>query len=219
MPERPTPLPLLRGPADEVAPRILGWILTRTLADGSVLKGRIIEVEAYVGTADAACHAFNGRRTPRNESMYAPPGTLYVYFTYGMHFCMNVVCAAAGDPHAVLIRALEPLEGLDHMRAHRLAGRAAGTKQSLRAHELCRGPANLCKALAIDRALDRAKLLAPGPLRLQPGQLTPSEQRQVRRTPRIGIGATGPWVVRRLRWVIAGHPAASGPRVMKPLPR
>jgi DNA-3-methyladenine glycosylase len=217
----------LAHPAHVLAPRLLGARLVRTLDDGRVLAGRIVEVEAYAGVEDAACHAHRGRRTPRNESMYARAGTAYVYFTYGMHFCMNIVCAREGDPHAVLVRALEPVDGLEAMRAHRLApsrpGKArvgprdGGRQRVVRDADLCRGPANLCKALGIDRALDGIDLFdAAGPLRLVSGGLSRAERAAVVRTPRIGIDSAGAWVARPLRWLLAGHPAVSGPRVAAP---
>src|SRR5262245_46221232 len=104
------------GSAISLARRLLGAVLVRVLDDGEVLAGRIVETEAYLGVRDAASHAYKGRRTERNEAMYARPGTAYVYFTYGMHYCMNVVCGKEDVPAAVLLRALEPLAGLERMR-------------------------------------------------------------------------------------------------------
>ncbi|MFT3686503.1 MAG: DNA-3-methyladenine glycosylase [Phycisphaerales bacterium] len=101
--------------ADAVARDLLGCLLVR-IYKGERLAGRIVETEAYLGVIDQASHASNNRRTLRNEAMYGPPGLSYVYFTYGMHFCMNVSCKAKDDPAAVLIRALEPVDGLDTMR-------------------------------------------------------------------------------------------------------
>ena len=214
MPELVSPRLLVR-PADLVAPRLLGCILERTLPDGTVLAGRIVEVEAYLGAPDAASHAHKRRRTPRNDAMYGPPGTAYVYFTYGMHFCMNVVCCPAGEPQAVLLRALEPLEGLAAMHRHRQTppGRAARPRlRPLADHDLCRGPASLCQALAIDRAFNNAFLLSDGPLRLLQGRLSRAETAAVRITPRIGIASAGAWVASPLRWVVSTSRAASGPR-------
>ena len=96
---------------EKLARRLLGQRLVRTLGDGTRLAGIIVETEAYLGVRDRAAHSFGGRRTPRNESMFARPGTAYVYFTYGMHHCVNVVCGRRDEPVAVLIRALEPVEG------------------------------------------------------------------------------------------------------------
>ncbi|MBN1975937.1 MAG: DNA-3-methyladenine glycosylase [Anaerolineae bacterium] len=133
-----------------VARELLGRRLVRLL-DGERLSGRIVEVEAYVGEEDQACHARSGR-TERNASMYGPPGCAYVYFVYGMHYCLNVVTEREGLPAAVLVRALEPLEGVEAMQARR-GGRADV--------ELASGPARLCQALAIDRQFDGADLCVP----------------------------------------------------------
>ena len=114
-------------------------------------RGRIVEVEAYAGAADPASHAFRGRTT-RNATMFGPPGHLYVYFTYGMHFCANVVCGADGEASAVLMRGLTPLAGLEEMRAAR--GPAARADR-----DLCSGPGKLCQAFAIDRTFDGADLV------------------------------------------------------------
>lgn len=133
-----------------VARELLGQRLVRLL-DGERLSGRIIEVEAYVGEEDQACHARCGR-TERNASMYGPPGCAYVYFIYGVHYCLNVVTGQQGFPAAVLVRALEPLAGIEAMRARR-DGRADV--------ELTSGPARLCQALAIDRQFDGADLCVP----------------------------------------------------------
>lgn len=133
-----------------VARELLGQRLVRLL-DGERLSGCIVEVEAYVGEEDQACHARSGR-TERNASMYGPPGCAYVYFVYGMHYCLNVVTEREGFPAAVLVRALEPLTGVEIMRAHR------GGRGDV---ELTSGPARLCQALAIDRRFDGADLCAP----------------------------------------------------------
>lgn len=109
-----------------MAKLLIGQRLVRILDDGTRLAGTIVETEAYLGVKDAAAHSFGGRRTPRNEAMYRAPGTLYVYFTYGMHHCMNVVCGAEDEPVAVLLRAMEPTEGLERMRELRLKSRRGG---------------------------------------------------------------------------------------------
>jgi len=136
-----------------VARELLGQRLVRLL-NGQRLAGRIVEVEAYVGEGDGACHASRGR-TKRNAPMFGPPGHAYVYFIYGMHHCFNVVTERAGYPAAVLIRALEPLEGIELMRELR------GSRPDL---PLTSGPARLCQALGIDRRLDGADLCAPDAL-------------------------------------------------------
>ena len=128
----------------EVAPDLLNKVLVH-----GARAGRIVEVEAYCGALDPASHAYRGP-TARNATMFGPPGGLYVYFTYGMHWCANVVCAEEGVAGAVLLRALAPLRGLDEMRAARVVAR--------RERDLCSGPAKLCQALGIDRAHDGADL-------------------------------------------------------------
>jgi DNA-3-methyladenine glycosylase len=132
-----------------VARDLLGRRLVRIL-DGECLSGRIVEVEAYVGEEDQACHARSGR-TERNASMYGPPGCAYVYFIYGMHYCLNVVTEREGFPAAVLVRALEPLEGIETVRTRR------GGRIDV---DLTSGPARLCQALGIDRRFDGADLCA-----------------------------------------------------------
>jgi DNA-3-methyladenine glycosylase len=148
---------VLTQPADAAARGILGWLLCRRLDDGVVLKGRIVETEGYAGVHDAACHSFEGRRTARNEPMYAKPGTAYVYFTYGMHWCMNVACTAEGDPQAVLLRAIEPVEGAERMDALRLVNPKAA--RGLSQAKLGAGPARLCAAMGIDRSWNGVDLL------------------------------------------------------------
>ena len=139
------PRDFYRRPSLEVAPDLLNKLLV--VGDR---VGRIVEVEAYCGADDPASHAFRGR-TVRNATMFGPPGHLYVYFTYGMHFCANVVCGDEGEAAAVLLRGLTPIGGLDDMRAARPTAR--------RDRDLCAGPARLCLALGIDRALDGADLV------------------------------------------------------------
>ena len=130
----------------DLAPLLLNKVLVR-----GGRSGRIVEVEAYAGSADPASHAFRGR-TARNATMFGPPGHLYVYFTYGMHFCANVVCGPDGEASAVLLRGLTPLTGLDEMRVARgPAARADG--------DLCNGPGKLCQALGLDRDHDGADLV------------------------------------------------------------
>jgi len=136
-----------------VARELLGQRLVRVV-DGQRLAGRIVEVEAYIGEEDQACHASCGP-TRRNAPMYGPPGHAYVYLIYGMHHCLNVVTEREGNPAAILIRALEPLEGVDRMRALR------GGRPDL---PLTSGPARLCQALDIDRRFDGADLCAPDAL-------------------------------------------------------
>jgi DNA-3-methyladenine glycosylase len=185
-----------------VARALLGQVLVHDGPDGRA-AGRIVEVEAYRGPRDRAAHSRGGRRTPRNEAMYGLAGHAYVYFIYGMHHCVNVVTQPPEVPEAVLIRALEPLAGVDLMRTRR--GLAAGP-----AWRLCRGPGALCRALGIDRTHDRVDLTT-GPLRILRGPAVPP--RLVARTPRIGVGYAGPDALRAWRFAVRGSLAVSGRRL------
>lgn len=138
-------------PAPEVAPELLGCVLSHEDADGLVAV-RLTEVEAYAGAVDPASHAYRGQ-TARNTVMFGPPGHAYVYFTYGMHFCVNLVCLPAGTAAAVLLRAGEVVDGEELARRRR-----SGAPP----RDLARGPARLCQALAIDRTLDGADVCDPG---------------------------------------------------------
>lgn len=193
--------------ADELAPKLLGLRLVRTQADGTRLAGEIVEVEAYLGVKDRACHTFGGRRTARNEAMYGPAGTAYVYLTYGMHHCVNVVCGVGADGRgggvgeAVLIRALGPVEGMDVMRQHRSAARRKG-RTALADRDLCSGPGKLCQALCIDRALNGVDLLGSASLALENSPAI--FPRRIVRASRVGVESAGEWAERRLRWFFDG---------------
>jgi len=167
------------------------------LGDGTRLGGIIVETEAYLGIKDRAAHSFGGRRTPRNEAMYAQAGTAYVYFTYGMHFCMNVVCGKIGEPVAVLLRALEPVEGIEEMRANR-SRRPRLSK--LKDRNLCSGPGRLCEALAIGRELNGIDLVTSGTLFIEAG--TTYGPKDLVRTTRVGIANALEWTHRPLRWYL-----------------
>ena len=186
---------------------IAPWLLNKVLARGE-RAGRIVEVEAYHGADDAASHAYRGL-TPRTAIMFGPPGYLYVYFTYGMHWCANVVCGPEGEAAAVLIRALEPIAGVDEMREARRAARLE--------RDLCNGPAKLCQALGITGADTGADLLATrrraAPASRAPGLVrllddgTPPPRRPGRGT-RIGIKVA---TEKRWRFWVPGNPSVSRP--------
>ena len=190
-----------------VARRLLGQRLVRVLPDGARLAGIIVEVEAYLGPEDRGAHTFGGRRTPRNESMYLPGGHAYVYFTYGMHHCLNVVCGKRDHGTAVLIRALEPVEGLARMRRRRRGAKCAA--------DLCSGPGKLTQALAIDRRLDGEDLLTSRRLFIERLRRRVMPASSIVTTSRIGLNShprlAGAWAHEPLRFVIAGHSCASGP--------
>jgi len=192
----------LRRGAPALARGLLGQRLVRVV-EGVRLAGVIVETEAYCGARDRAAHSFGPRRTARTEPMYGDGGTAYVYFTYGMHHCMNVVAGVRDDPQAVLLRALEPTEGLEVMRARRPRAR--------READLCSGPARLCEALGIDRALSGVDLLSHAGLWIERVRRAPIRGERVEVTPRVGVAYAGEWAARPLRFVIRGHPHASRP--------
>jgi DNA-3-methyladenine glycosylase len=171
----------LTGPVEQVAPTLLG----ARLVHGDVVV-RLTEVEAYGGEADPGSHAYRGR-TPRTEIMFGRAGVAYVYFSYGMHWCMNVVTGTEGSASAVLLRAGEVVAGLDLARSRR-----PGSAE----RDLARGPARLCRALDVDGSCGGADLLSPSsPLRLLPAVVPPDAMR-VRRGPRVGVAGAGahtPW--------------------------
>jgi DNA-3-methyladenine glycosylase len=170
----------LEGPSELVAPRLLGCELERTIG-GQVLRGRIVETEAYDQT-DAASHSYKGR-TPRTDIMFGPAGFLYVYFTYGMHYCCNVVTGPEGKGSAVLIRALEPLAGEELMTENR---------RGIAGKDLTNGPAKLCQALGIDKTLNGHDLRQPHLKLVIKPPLDPSE---IVQSTRIGISQAKdvPW--------------------------
>ncbi len=205
------------GDSRSLAQRLLGHLLVRVLDNGTTLAGRIVETEAYRGVIDAASHAYRGRRTARNEHMYSRPGTAYVYFTYGMHYCMNVVCGEIDVPHAVLIRALEPMMGLDAMRTLRGVhpGKAARVARTVPDRELCSGPARLCQAMSIGREQNGLDLVSGRTLFIaEPHanlELPPLKPRHIARTARIGIDYAGAWAGKPLRFVVAASHHLSKP--------
>lgn len=172
-------LKFLNGKAFQVAPKLLGCVIQRHI-DGKTLKARIVETEAYDQT-DAASHSYKGETT-RTQVMFGPAGHLYVYFTYGMHYCCNVVVGNEGEGSAVLIRAVEPLEGIDEMIKKRRG-------QSIK--NLTNGPAKLCQALGINMTLN-GHYLQDEPLVLLPGE---NMGDKIIQTSRIGISRAKdvPW--------------------------
>lgn len=204
---------------ETLAPALLGQRLIRILDDGTRLAGLIVETEAYLGVEDRAAHSFGGRRTERVKSMYQHPGTAYVYFTYGMHYCFNVVCGALDEPVAVLIRALEPTEGLEAMRAARAGrpgkgGTVAARRDPARVvpdRELCSGPAKLCRAMSIDRGLDGVDLVRDPRFFIESARSADLEPGGIARARRIGVDYAGEWARRELRWFLRGNPNVSRP--------
>lgn len=195
MPGHPLPPAFYARPAAEVARDLLGAVVESSIG-GVLCSGRIVEVEAYTGPEDDASHAAARiGRTARNEVMFGAPGLVYVYRIYGVHWCMNAVTDSLGHPAAVLIRAAEPLDGLDIARARR-----GGNRE----FEVMRGPGNLCRALGVSADQNGHWLGAP-PLRILAGEAVPDDR--VLRGPRVGVtrGVDLP-----LRFSIAKSPHVSG---------
>ena len=214
-----------------VARRLLGQRLVRVIK-GKRLAGTIVEVEAYLGAEDPAAHTFGGRRTLRNESMYLPGGHAYVYFTYGAHFCLNVVCGKKDVGVAVLIRALEPTEGIDEMYRNRF-GRKSKVQTTKVQNEnlattpldfgnldfglfvsLCSGPGKLTQALQIDRRLDGVELRTSRELFIEQLRRRPLPAAKIGKSIRIGLNpreswAEG-WADRALRFFIIENQHVSG---------
>ena len=184
------PVAFFQRPAETVAAELLGTVLVSSIG-GEVTEALSVETEAYLGYDDPASHGFRHRRNARNAALFGPPGTWYVYLSYGMHWCANLVCQRAGLASAVLLRALEPVEGLEVMRRRRGA---------VPDRELCSGPGKLCQALGIDRELDGARMSRSTVLVRPPKQ---GELPRVAATPRIGITKAVDWP---LRFHVVGSP-------------
>jgi DNA-3-methyladenine glycosylase len=221
---------ILAGPTLDAGAALLGARLVRD--DGTDRRSaRIVEVEAYIGEEDRASHARFGR-TARNAVMYGEPGTAYVYLVYGMHDCLNIVTEPVGRPAALLIRAVEPIAGIDDMRTSREARAVARRRSAARAAAASRvvsngtgrrvpdlrlgsGPGLVCAIFDIDRSLTGTDLLSPdSAVRLEP---RPAAERppSLLATPRVGVGYAGePWTLVPWRLSIAGHPSVS-----RPIPR
>jgi DNA-3-methyladenine glycosylase len=192
---------LLPG-AEAAARHLLGCYLVSTIG-GRPVCGRIVETEAYLGRRDPASHARERvGRTRRNDPMFGPPGTAYIYFVYGMHWCFNVVAAPEGEPEAVLVRALEPAFGHDVM------GERRG-----RPRDLANGPARLCAALGIDGSLNGHHLSSAPLLLLEPPERPDAE---VAVSGRIGVREAASWP---LRFFYRGHPDVSRAKGAEPAPR
>jgi DNA-3-methyladenine glycosylase len=183
-----------------VARDLLGTRLIRLLPDGTHLSGIIVETEAY-RPGDRASHAYRGR-SERNAAMFASPGTAYVYFTYGMYHCLNIVTESEGIPAAVLIRALEPVEGVARMHHIRASRSKSGKPIALR--DLCRGPGRLCLALEIDKRLNAYDMLQEKSA-LYVEQGTPYPDAQMRASPRIGVFGDETALNAKWRWYVAGN--------------
>jgi len=182
-----------------VARELLGKRLVVPAADGARVSGRVVEVEAYLGAEDRAAHSYGGRRTRRTETMYAAGGTAYVFFVYGMHHQFNVVTGPAGLPHALLVRAVEPEEGVELMSARRPVSKE---------RELTSGPGKLCRALGLDLTFDGEDLTEGGRVWLEetgvefkPGRIASG--------PRIGVAYAAEDALKPWRFWVKDNPYVS----------
>ncbi len=182
-----------------LAKALLGKVLVRRLPGGRELAGRIVEVEAYLGVEDRACHSYAGRRTKRNASMWLDGGHAYVYFVYGMHWCFNVVSEREGVPTACLIRAIEPLQGLDEMRRRRRKERVV---------DLCSGPAKLAQAMGMNGVLDGLDLVTDAKVFVRKAEKSTLE---IKSTPRVGVHYAGAWAFLPVRFLLIGNRFVSSP--------
>jgi len=190
IPLQPLPRSFYTRPVLTVAREAIGKILVHDSAEGRV-AGRIVEAEAYRGPEDRAAHSFGGRRTPRTEAMFGPPGFAYVFFVYGMHWHVNLVTTKSELPHAVLIRAVEPLLGLELMAARR--GLLPGDPN------LTNGPGKVCQAFDIDKRCYGLDLCGSALF------LSDGARGKVVRSTRIGVDYAGVWAERPWRWLEQGN--------------
>jgi DNA-3-methyladenine glycosylase len=187
------PVSFFRRPAEVVAAELLGMMVVSSIG-GEITEGRIVETEAYLGYDDPASHGYLHRRNSRNAALFGPAGSWYVYLSYGMHWCANLVCQRTGLASAVLLRALEPAAGLDLMRRRR---------GNVPDRELCSGPGKLCQALGMTRELDGTRMASSAVIVRPP---TSAELTGIAITPRIGISKAVDWP---LRFHLAGSPWVS----------
>ena len=224
-PDRPSreAAALLALPTLDVGRALLGWRLVRDDATGRRVA-RIVELEAYIGEEDQASHARFGR-TARNEVMYGPPGRAYVNLVYGKHDCLNLVTEPAGRPAALLVRAVEPLEGVEQMRGARAErverrSRAVPPRRPVPDTRLAAGPGLVCAAFDLDRSLTGRDLFdRASHVRIEP---PPADEPppDVLAGPRVGIGYAGPdWAARPWRFAVAGSPSISPPPLATELQR
>ena len=164
----------------------------------ALIKATIVETEAYLGGEDKAAHSYNGKRTPRNEAMYMPPGTCYVYSVYGTLCCVNI--SSEGEGAAVLIRALEPLSGVEVMHEFR--------RSAKKDKDLCNGPAKLCQAMNIDKSFNKVDLMSCDSLWVEPRAHDLADE-DIVSTGRVGVDYAGEWASKPLRFYIRGNKCVS----------
>jgi DNA-3-methyladenine glycosylase len=194
------PVSFFDRPADVVARELLGTVVVSRIG-GVRTSARIVETEAYLGYRDPASHGYLHRRNERNAALFGPPGSWYVYLSYGIHWCANLVCEAEGTASAVLLRALEPVEGLALMRERRSV-----TDD----RQLCSGPGKLCQALGITRANLDGRMMPGSAVVVRPPTVPPAFEMLT--TPRIGITKAADWP---LRFAVADSVHVSGARILR----
>ncbi|MEO1583024.1 MAG: DNA-3-methyladenine glycosylase [Planctomycetota bacterium] len=202
-------------PADTLAQSLLGCTLVRQLKCGTRLAGVIVETEAYLGAIDKAAHSKGARRTPRTEPMFGPGGTAYVFLIYGMYRCFNIAASTEGDPQAVLIRAVEPTEGIDRMRELRAAKSRARDPNKLPEHLLCSGPARLCDSMDIGLGFSGQDLTSPGEIWIEPrSRRAGGGEPDIGTSVRIGVEYAEEWAEAELRYFVRGSRSISGPKAL-----
>eukprot|EP01130_Rhizamoeba_saxonica_P006625 TRINITY_DN2632_c0_g1_i4.p1 TRINITY_DN2632_c0_g1~~TRINITY_DN2632_c0_g1_i4.p1 ORF type:complete len:183 (+),score=36.22 TRINITY_DN2632_c0_g1_i4:1-549(+) len=169
-------------PCETVSRELLGKTLVRIIDNGVRISGKIVEIEAYLGVVDAACHAYQGKITRWNESMYKIPGTVYVYQRFKKIHCFNISTDQEGNPSALLIRALEPIEGIEYLKANRMKDRT----NDIRTHLICAGPGKLCKAMNIDLSMDGVDIINNERIFVEEG--THVDDEDIVCDPRVRIG-------------------------------
>ncbi|MGE5509143.1 MAG: DNA-3-methyladenine glycosylase [Chitinophagales bacterium] len=199
--DRPLPASFYARGALALAPALLGKLLVHAAPEGRA-SGIIVETEAYCGPLDRAAHSYGGKETPRTRAMFGPAGHAYVYFVYGMHYCFNVVAASEGVPEAVLVRAVEPVEGLELMARRRR--RPLRTPADL--VNLTNGPGKLAQALGIDRDLYGTDLTGDRLFLTEGRRVDPAE---IAASPRVGVAYAGEWADRPWRFFLKGNPFVS----------
>lgn len=200
LPASPLPAQFYLRDAITVARSLLGQRLVSLVGEQRT-SGLIVETEAYLGAADKAAHTYGGRNTRRNRTMWGAGGHAYVYLIYGLHHCVNVVAGHADDPVAVLIRALDPDEGLETMFTRRAKAR--------RPTDLCSGPAKLCQALGIDRSHDGVGLVEGSVLFVEGLRQRTLPRSKIVSGPRVGVGYAAEWADKPLRFWVRDNPHVS----------
>ncbi|XP_035727256.1 DNA-3-methyladenine glycosylase-like isoform X2 [Vespa mandarinia] len=204
------PFEFFDTPCEQLAQHLLGKVLVRRLENGTILKGRIVETESYLGAIDKASHSYQNKITPRNIPMYMSPGTIYIYMTYGMYYCFNI--SSQGDGSAVLIRALDPLEGTEYMSNQRIlkkkSNMSKGNIKDLKVHELCNGPSKLCMSFQLHKSHNKYSLCTWKGLWIEDDSF--QEKIKIVKCARIGIDSCGPeWSNKPLRYYIYGNKSVS----------